>query len=331
VFLTAGDTRAMWLWNESPSTEQLLNNTGGARDDLMAFMSAPHGQSSRALNRIFFEARAHATVDTKSQLRPVTYDPLLDAGEQPKLRAFIKEAKSHGVGVEYLDAQGIWLATDTNAEVPKQICRDVVTFNKTTSDVDERLDGVHLDIEPHTVTSGPWAGEWWENRLPNGYNADWTARWQAIFTSCRATFDAYEAQTGHRLVLSSDVGTGMAYWNKPMLNFFNGPNTPIEYITIMNYYDNRPNQNGDPSFFYGDDDGWAHVGGVIQNLNLWTNIPVLFGVETGPTQIAPDWMSFYQEGYNAMYVVIDELFANYSSLGVAIHHYAPHAYKDLQP
>ncbi len=334
AFLDRIDTRAMWVWSESPSSQQILENTGGAQDTLLQFAAAPHGDASRKLNRLFFEARGHSNVDRFSQIRPVTYDPLKDAGPQANLRAFLKRAHAQGTAVEYLDGQAIWVTTDANADVPKQICRDVVAFNKTASSASERLDGVHFDIEPHTIHSGPWSGGWWQNRLPNGYNADWTQRWEDIMDSCRATFDAYEAQSGQHLVLAGDVGTDYAYYNKPILEFFNGPNSPIDYIGIMNYFDNRPNVNGQPSFFYGDNDGSNMTGGVEQNLSLWNNTPVLFGLETGPTSIAPDAASFAQEGYKALNATVDTLVSNYkgtNTIGVAIHHYSPGSYKDLQP
>lgn len=334
-FMNRSDMRAMWVWSEIPGAKEIVENIGGAQDELLQFAAAPHGDSSRALNRLYLEARGHTNADRWSQPRTVTYDPLLDGAKQADLRKLLRRAHAQDLAVEYLDGQAIWVASDALAEVPKQICRDIVAFNKTTNDVAERLDGAHFDIEPHTVREGPYAGLWWENRLEGGYNAEWTKRWKGIMNSCRATFDAYEAETGHKLILASDVGADYAYYNKPILEFFNGPNSPVDYIGIMNYYDNRPNADGQPSFFFGESEGGAAVtGGVEQNLELWTNTPLVFGIETGPTSIAPDWMSFYQEGYSAMNAVVDQLRADYGStqaLGVAIHHYSPESYKDLKP
>jgi hypothetical protein len=331
-FLNSSDTRALWLWADAETSKAFLDNRWGMQDQLMQLAAAPHGQPARALNRLFFEARTYTRVDMFDRLRAVTYDPLTDPTEQAKLRAFNRRAHAQGVAVEYLDGQALWLASDANAQWPKQVCQDVVAFNLTTNDPDERLDGVHFDIEPHTVQGGPYGGGWWQNKLPDGYNADWTQRWKDIMNSCRATLDAFEAQTGHHLTLTVDLGADYAFYNKPILNFFNGANTPVDYVTLMNYYDNRPNQNGDPSYFYGWNDGYATTGGVIQNLGFWTNVPVLFGIETGPTGIAADYMSFYQEGHTAMYSVVDTLTQNYSGsgmLGVAFHPWG--SFKDLQP
>ncbi|MFU8802544.1 MAG: hypothetical protein ACNA8W_01930, partial [Bradymonadaceae bacterium] len=290
AFINASDTRALWLWDESPSTRQLLENSGGAKDELFSFAVAPHGQTSRALNRIFFEAREYRKDDPHGPLFTVTYDPLLNDTHRPRLRAFLKRAHAVGIAVEHLDGQAIWLASDANAQAGIQVCEDVLTFNRSTSDERERFAGIHLDVEPHTVTSGPYAWVWWSNRLPNGYNTEWTARWKHIMNECRTLVDAYIGDTGHKIVLSSDLGTDYAYYNKPIRDFFNKADGPLDYITIMNYFDDRRNTEGDLAFFHGVNEDGVMVGGVEQNLALW-NKPLLIGVETGPTSIAPDRQS----------------------------------------
>lgn len=332
AFLTRHDTSALWLWADAETAHAFVTNRWEMADNLMVFASAPHGESAYAINRIFFEARTYSRDNIYDEMRSITYDPLLTTTEQAHLRAFNALAHSHGIAIEYLDGQAIWLADDDHAEWPKQVCRDVVTFNRTTTLNAERLDGVHLDIEPHTVGGTEWDGDWWENRLPDGYNAEWTQRWKEIMTSCRATLDAYAAETGHYMTLTLDLGADIAYYNKPLLDFLNGPDSPVDYITLMNYYDNRPNQEGNPSFFYGEHDGEAITGGVVQNLELWTQTPLVFGMETGPTGIAEDFMSFYQEGYQEMFSVIDTLQADYSQprmMGYAVHPWG--SYKDMMP
>ncbi len=333
-FRQRSDMRAMWLWNETPRAREVLKNVRGAQDALFEFMRAPHGQKARSINRLYFAARAHANVDTSATLQPVIYDPLLDDGDRGDLRAFLRRAHEAGVAVEYLDGQAIWLASDKNARAGAQVCRDVVAFNLSSRVAGERLDGVHLDIEPNTVVRGPWAGQWWKHRLPHGYNARWTTRWKRILTTCREAFDAYEAATGQHLTLACDVGPDFAHYDKPMRAFLDGAQRPVDYVGVLNYYDNRENRDGEPSFFAGAYDGNAIVGGVDENLRLWKHVPVVFGLETGPTAIAPDRRSFHQEGYRAMYRVIDQLHARCHApgcLGVAIHHYGPDAYRALKP
>lgn len=333
-FLERPSTRALFLWNEAPTTRALLEDADGEQDALFSFLAAPHDMPARAITRLYFEARAKTSPDKYAELFTVTYDPLLEPSEQPALRTFVRRASERGIAVEYLDGQAIWLATDDNADAAIDVCEDVVTFNETTDDPAERLSGVHLDIEPHTVQSGPYAGEWWEDRLPNGYNADWTARYQRILSECRAALDDFEAATGEPLTLSVDVGADYGHYNEPLREWLNAPGAPVDYLTIMNYYDNRENAEGDPSYFYGDDDGSTVVGGVIENLMHFDHVPLVFAMETGPESIAPDPSSFHQEGYERMYGVTDELVRDYGDrnvVGVAYHHYAPDSYRDLDP
>ncbi|MBA2663073.1 MAG: hypothetical protein H0U74_12325 [Bradymonadaceae bacterium] len=169
-------TRALWLWNEQPSTRAMLENSQGAQDAFFRFAAAPQGQPARALNRVFFEAREKSSSDRQAELFKITYDPITNASHRPALRSFVRRANAQGIAVEYLDGQAIWLATDANAAVAIKVCEDVVAFNLATPAREERLAGVHLDIEPHTVTSGPYAWHWWQDRLAQGYNAQWTAR-----------------------------------------------------------------------------------------------------------------------------------------------------------
>lgn len=333
-FLSRSDTRAMWVWNENPTAQQLLENDAGAQDELFSFLSAPHQQPERSINRLFFEARGYANGDRFENVRTASFDPINTPGDQQNLRDFLARAHAQGVAVEYLDGQAIWVASDANAQAPKDICSDVIAFNLSSTDAAQKFDGIHLDIEPHTVQSGPFAGVWWENRLPGGYNAEWTARWKDILNSCRQTIDAYTADTGHSMTLSSDIGTDYAHYNAPILEFLNRGDGPVDYLTIMNYFDNRPNTNGDPSYFNGDNAEGEVIGGVIQNLEAWDQLPLLFALETGPESIAPDAQSFFQEGYAALYATVDALLEQFGSdrtLGVGFHHYSPESYRDLTP
>lgn len=333
AFLSRHDTRAMWLWDEAPGSQALIENRDGAQDELLAFLSAPHDEPARAVNRLFFAAHAHKGDPLKAP-HTLHYNPLLEPKARPRLQKFLRRLSDQGVATELLAGQAIWLASDTFAQIPTQICRDTVAFNLDSSDPKARFAGVHLDIEPHTVTRGPWAGQWWKDRLPGGYNAAWTRRWQQILSSCRQILDAYQGQTGQKLTLSSDVGTDFAHYNKSMRDFINRPDGPLDYLVVLNYFDARDNQRGQPAFFYGAHDGERVVGGVKQNLEKWTEIPIIIGVETGPEIIAPDPTSFYQEGYRSMNQTLDTLLVDYAApplIGVAIHHYAPDAYRDMKP
>lgn len=330
--LSRHDTSALWVWADAETAHAFLTNRWNMAADLIDFAAAPHGSSAHAINRFYFEARTYSRDNIFDAMRPITYDPLLTPGEQAHLRAFNARAHAAGIAVEYLDGQAIWLAEDANAEWPKQVCRDVTTFNKTTTLNAERFAGIHFDIEPHTVGGDTWDGHWWQDRLPDGYNAAWTQRWMDILTSCRATLDAYTRQTGHPMTLAVDLGADIAFYNKPLRNFLNAPDGPVDYITLMNYYDNRPNQLDQPSFFFGWHDGEAMTGGVEQNLALWTQIPLVFGLEVNPLPAAYDFMTLKEEGHRAAFSVIAALQTSYRRprmMGYAIHSWG--GYIALQP
>lgn len=334
AFLSRRDMRAMWLWNEAPGSRAIIENRGGAQDALLAFLRAPHEDPARAVNRLYFAAQAHRITEPLAAPHTLQYNPLRDPNARQPLQHLLRRLSEQGVATELLAGQAIWLASDAFAQIPVQICRDTVAFNLASDDPTARFAGVHFDIEPHTVTRGPWAGRWWQDRLPHGYNAAWTGRWKQILSSCRQILDAYHTQTGHKLILSSDIGTDFAHYNKPMRSFLNRPDAPLDYLVVLNYFDDRDNKRAQKAFFHGVHDGEQVVGGVAQNLKYWTDIPVVFGVETGPETIAPDAASFYQEGYQRMYQTLDALLAEQTSsqlIGVAIHHYGPDAYRDMKP
>src|SRR5690554_1157218 len=282
AFLTQRDTRALWLWDETPSSQAIIENEAGAQDDLLDFLAAPHGAPKCNINRVFFAAQGHAPGDPLKAAQLVRYNPLVDDDARPHLQRLLGRLNAQGVATELLAGQAIWLASDELAQIPVELCRETVAFNLASEDPKARFSGVHLDIEPHTVTRGPWAGQWWQDRLPGSYNAEWTRRWKEILTSCRQILDDYQAQTGARLTLSSDIGSDFAHYNQAMLKFLNRADGPLDYIVVLNYFDARENQRGQSIFVDGAHDGEQIVGGVAQNLALWSQVPMLIGVETGP-------------------------------------------------
>jgi hypothetical protein len=294
---TVNPHRGMWVWDVADS---LLNNSG-SQNSFFSFVAAPKGDASFALTHVYFEARTY-----KKSTTPFTIlkDPLTTPSLQPALRAFIKRAHAAGVQVEYLDGQAIWVTSDANRAVPIAICQAIVNFNAGGA-ADERFDGVHFDIEPHTL------GRSWHDNYSGGtdrYNNTYENNLISILGSCH--------QMGLRT--TNDTGTDYAHYVWDLWNAYMAGGV-VDYITVMNYFDTQGEWiNGDTR---------THIGGTAENLALNTaGVPMVFGAETGsPGSLSG--ISFYQEGYNCMKSVFDysgNLYAsNPTYAGVAVHYYTP--------
>jgi|GEM_PF-4604410 len=288
--------KGMWVWDVANS---LLNNTGGAQDTFFNFVVAPKGDASFRLTHLYFEARTY-----NKSVHPiqVTIDPLTNPTEQTKLRAFIARAHGLGLQVEYLDGDAIWVTTDTYKQIPVNTCQAIANFNAGSA-ANEKLDGVHYDIEPHTL------GRDWHTNSGGGtdnYNDTYENNLIYILSSCK--------QMGLRV--TNDTGTDYAHYVWDLWNAYMAGGV-VDYISVMNYFD--------------DQNGWVNgnsgTGGIAENLTLNTSgIPMTFGAETGsPGSLGG--ISFYQEGYNCMKSVFDYSGSLYQSnpkyTGVAVHYYTP--------
>lgn len=343
-FLNTLNTRAMFVWAGSNNfLEHILNNTTpageteDARDKLLAFTQQPHNGAGDAINRIFFEARRYvADSSDPDPLRDVDFDPLSASNPQAQddLAAFIDLAHAQGTDVEYLDGEALWVAEDTNTQHPKNTCEAVVAFNQSRTTSDERFDGVHFDIEPHQLAN--W-------NVNGNYNSAYIRRWKEVLRSCRATLDDYEESTGHQMTLSSDVGKDYGEFVDAVRGFLNADDTPLDYVTVMNYWDSNPNTQGEARFIGGQTSSSPEIGGVNPNLDRWTTVPVLFAMETmtvealmsdsGLTRTEAEMLTYSDDGYIPLHDMISRAlsseFTETNTIGVAIHHYYPNAYADM--
>jgi hypothetical protein len=280
---TAGDIqRGMWVWGAA----SLLTDRA-AQDAFFDFSVAPHGDASRRITHVYLDAGVSA---------------LTDAVTRPKLRAFVKRAHSRAIQVEFLDGDANWLTSDTNKQIPIDRCRSIVDFNAG-SDVNERLHGVHYDIEPHQL------GASWHQNTGAGhdnYNDTYENNLIDILRSCH--------QMGLRV--TNDTGTDYAYYVHDLWDAYMAGGV-VDYISIMNYFNTRQEWMN----------GSGGVGGVAQNLALDTGgLPMTFGAEVQSVPELSD-ISFYQKGYRRMYQAFDDSTNSYAAdpryAGVAVHYYTP--------
>ncbi|XP_004347706.2 hypothetical protein CAOG_04955 [Capsaspora owczarzaki ATCC 30864] len=276
-------TRAMWVW-ESWSTLQVKENVAPFLD----FFQRPFGHTEYAYNRILLSPGAAALVT-----------------DQAALRYFISQAHLRGIAVEYLDGQNTW-AQDGGKAVAKALCNTVLSFNTGTTTQEDDFDGIHLDIEPHTL------GAIWRQNTGAGkdeYNDNLEDNIMEVYASCRASITAQDP----KVTLAGDFGDDYSYhatdlWGDIMSQKVH------DYVAIMNYYDDQA------SFINGEDG----IGGLVQNLKN-SKLPLLFGAETIMPPYAPDKSSFWQEGYGHIEKLFQNVYPTYRSsakfAGFATHHY----------
>jgi hypothetical protein len=280
--VTANDHRGMWVWG---AASLLTDRT--AQDAFFDFAVAPHGDAVRRITHVYTDVGTAA---------------LTDAALRSNLRAFVKRAHDLGIQVEFLDGDANWLTSDANRQVPIDRCRSVVDFNAGGAP-NERLDGVHYDIEPHQL------GASWRTNTGAGrdnYNDLYENNLIHILRSCHAM----------GLRVTNDTGTDYAYYVHDLWDAYMAGGV-LDYISIMNYYNTRQEWMS----------GSAGVGGVTQNLALDRGgLPMTFGAEVQSVPAVAD-ISFYAKGYRCMYQAFDDSERATASdpryAGVAVHYYTP--------
>jgi hypothetical protein len=284
------DHRGMWIWDVAG---ELIENRNGAQNTFFNFIAAPHGDTTFKLTHLYFEAR-----DYNKDQKPfiIINDYLTTSNLQPLLRAFIKRAHGAGYQVEYLDGQALWTTSDELRQVPIDICKAIVDFNAGSA-ADEKFDGVHYDIEPHTL------GRLWRSNSSGGtdrFNNTLQNNQVHILRSCKAMGLRVTNDTPRWLARE---GTDM--WNEYMKG------DVMDYITILNYVD----------------DNSAWIRSIEENLRLNTRkLPMVFGAETIPGGQL-NTISFAQEGYSCMKNAFDTSGSQFATdttyRGVAVHYYTP--------
>eukprot|EP01135_Chromosphaera_perkinsii_P009596 Nk52_evm46s1810 gene=Nk52_evmTU46s1810 len=283
------DMRAMWVWEILPS--QLSDME--AQTAFFNFLQKPHGMQDHGINRVFYSVPTTSFSGTEGQL----------------LRRLIQNAHARGIAVEWLDGEAEWVTSDDKMQIPISRCQQVMNFNAATDDPSDDFDGIHLDIEPHTL------GSIWRQNTDAGndnYNDALTSRTLHILKECRAIVDT-QGKT-----LANDVGHDYStyvtdYWEAMRKEKY------VHYTGIMNYFD-------DESLFI----QWAE-----KNMELAGDLPLVFGSETIMPPHAEGWQSFWQEGHIGLHKMLNNAKAHLTSLpqfehvyhGLAVHHF--HSYQLL--
>ena len=288
------DTRALWVREEA---ESLLGNEE-EQSAFIEFLNAPHDNPDYAINRVFLA------------IKPASLD---DSNKKVQLRNLIQLLHQNNIVVEFLTGDANWLLNG-QANIPADLCNKIIEFNLASAETDNDFDGIHFDIEPHQL------GEKWRYNSEKGediYNDAIEENFINILKTCHQSI----LDKQQNLSLSIDLGTDYVNYAIDLWKPLTASDRPVDYITIMNYFDNEAN-------FISGKNG---IGGVENNINFGNNTPMIFGIETGTETIALDNISFHQEGYLAMESMIQKVksrFGHKPALrGFAIHYYG--SYKEL--
>lgn len=292
----ASSQRAMWVWGMSNAI--VMDTTypaAGAKKDFFDYCAAPHGDATKKITYIFFDAQPYG-VD------------LMNATNAAKLRTFLSQAHTNGISVDFLSGDQAW-ATPEYRSVGETLVDEVTTFNAAGTAA-QRFDGIQYDVEPYLLSSEK-AG----NTLD--WNYDLATIWNTYLTlliDCQTKINTYN--TSHASALMR-FGVTIPYW----YNVNSGP-VPraddvmkiVDYVALMSYRD-----AGASIINSAQDEIVAAVTAPCQ---------VYIGVETShPTDNVdfPPSTTFYEEGNTAMETAlaqVESAFSGYLSYdGIAIHYY----------
>ena len=197
--------RGIFVWDSAP----LLGSNSAAkkaRKAVFEFCAQPHGRTDRPIRTLYL--CAYIDRDDRSLEK-----------QAREFAQFLREAHRSGLKVEYLSAIGP-LANEKEKEVTLLELDMILEYNKSRPP-EERWDGIHYDIEPHTTP------EW-----KNDSSSIW-ARNRSFFQEARLRVDQYLQEDPSDFKLGLDIPT--FHTRKRLQDIFES----MDYAGLMNYHD-RP-------------------------------------------------------------------------------------------
>jgi len=266
--------RATWVWGESWEVIFNPEKTG----KFFAFCAQPPSGASR-ISDIYLN---------------LPYMKLKQEDARPQIAAFVKAAHAKKIRVHLLAGSAdMSYSTSTGFK----IIENIAAYNQAVPE-ESRLDGLHLDIEPHTM------GVMWtqDDRLRNRY-----------MESMKKYYEKFKEIRGSML-LGIDIPVGYAD-DPPLLESLIDSS---DYLGLMDYRDNAG------MIIDGAED--------IIDVAAKKGKKVVIGVETQrPNKkygVTP-MLTFWDEGSERMEKVLNEVQQHFSTnnayAGIAVHHYASYA------
>lgn len=197
--------RGIFVWDSAP----LIGSDPAAqkaRKTVFEFCVQPHGRTDRPIQTLYL--CTYINRDDRSLEK-----------HAEEFAQFLKEAHHFGLKVEYLSAIGN-LVNEKEKKIILLELDMILNYNQSRSP-EERWDGIHYDIEPHTTP------EW--QRDPSSV---W-ARNRRFFQEARLRVDQYLQETSSSLKLGLDIPT--SHTRERLQDIFES----MDYAGLMNYHD-RP-------------------------------------------------------------------------------------------
>ena len=260
-------SRSIWVWGNSI---KIIKNKG-KRKKFFELLKNPHG-TNKPITNVYLDCHAN-------YLRSSTV--------KPKLMEFIKEAHEQGICIQFLAGSAAWAYQ--NREV-LQLIESISLYNMNVPK-ESRFDGLHFDIEPHTLPA------WNSNH-----------KLKKRFLESVKMYGEKMSYYNPDIVFGYDLPT---FWNKKEIEFFL---THCDYLTLMNYVDNAASMVNRAQNFLD----------VAERLHK----KIESGIETqGPSKrwgVTPP-ITFYDEGWERMEKILKKASEKFNRspafIGFAIHYY----------
>lgn len=303
--------RAMWVWDEAEGDDEdnrsiwaLLTNEDhdrngrGDRDEWLEFHDRPYGTLDPSVSTSYFGIYPYVNLESGAVYQGTDY--------APAIREFLALAHAAGIRVEALIGTPEWVERDEEGGLTdgKGMCDAILEFNRTSSTVAERFDGIHLDVE-HDI----WTLERW-------------SRFMGLLSDCRVRIDAYN-QEHEALVFGADLP--LRFWDTTSAEHSGEPESVwdvlalVDYLTVMDYRDFADER------WNGDTHGIIHFGEPFLEAGKAAGRDVVIGVEL--TANDDNYVTFFEETTAEMERELRQAawyFAGQPNFkGFAIHSYFP--------
>ena len=202
--------RSLWVRNHATDPVNLLTNSS-AQTDLFNFCAAPHGNSSRAITRIYLALGWHG--ETKS------------CANETDLENFIAAAHTHNIDVYYAGGASSWIVKQNGNDAYGTHFIDMILSYNAARTANKRYDGIVEDIEPYNIDANDEALIWPDDHFTI------MERYTDTLQDIKSAIDTYETQN------STTLPFGISLWTNYSDSQLDDIIPEADFVLIMNYKD----------------------------------------------------------------------------------------------